>query len=47
MDRNFKEFIKNFDEQKLELFRNSYDSFENLLINMKKEISPEILEEFT
>ncbi|MCP6719098.1 MAG: PIN domain-containing protein [Patescibacteria group bacterium] len=44
MERNFREFLKNFDEQNLKLFRNSYESFNNLLTTIKKEISPEILE---
>lgn len=44
MDRNFKENIRNFDEQNIESFKDSYDNFTNLLSRIREEISPEIFE---
>jgi len=44
MDKNFKEIIKNLDDQNIDLFKDSYDSFKNLLTDIKKEFSPEVLE---
>jgi len=44
MDRNFKEIIKNFDKQNIDVFKDSYNNFRSLLSEIKKEFSPEILE---
>lgn len=43
MDRNFKELLKNFEEQNIDIFKDSYDSFKNLLSTIKREISPDII----